>query len=123
MAVKVVVAVAAVAAAARPMAIHLRVFMTTTLPTGQSFGSRVIRPSQVGFPPPGGWSFLVPLVPGSVRGGLPGEAGQQGTGALGQYDHPPVPVGLQRPAQAVFGLVERPGQGVGGQRLGLPGRP
>jgi hypothetical protein len=45
----------AVAAAARPMAIHLRVFMTTTLPIRQSCGSRVIRPAQVGFPYPLRW--------------------------------------------------------------------
>jgi len=41
---------------------------------------------------------------------LSGEAGEQGTGPPGQYHHLPVLVELQRPAQAGFGLVDRPGQ-------------
>jgi hypothetical protein len=44
-AVAVAVVAVAAATAARPMAIHLRMFMTTTLPTGQSADSGVIRPT------------------------------------------------------------------------------
>jgi hypothetical protein len=43
-----VAAVAIAATAARPLAIHLRVFMTTTLPPGPSAAIGALRPLTVG---------------------------------------------------------------------------
>ena len=58
---------------------------------------------------PGVGAKLLPLCGGVA---LHGEAGEQGAGLGGQRHYSPVLIELQCPAQAGFGLVERPSEPV-----------